>query len=75
MKTNNIKRKFVTYEDALMEIRKRYLSKKAKYDRFVDHVSSYDNIIQLDIPRDCILIPEVRGHLNTTLKYLSLIHI
>lgn len=69
MKTNNIKRKFVTYEDSLMEIRKRYLSKKAKYDRFVDHVSSYDNIIQLDIPRDCILIPEVRGHLNTTLKY------
>lgn len=67
--SDNIKRRLVTYEEALKLVRKEYMSKKAKYDRSVDHVSLYDLAIQLDLERDKILIPSVRGHLKTSLKY------
>lgn len=67
--SDNIQRGLVTYEEALKLIRKEYMSKKAKYDRAVDHVSLYDLAIQLDLERDKILIPSARGHLKTSLKY------
>lgn len=66
---NNIERRLVTYQEALRLVKKEYMSRKAKYDRTVDHVALYDLAIQLDIPRDKIIIPSVRGHLSTALKY------
>lgn len=66
----NIERMVVSYRKACEIIKDRYLRKKEFYDdNGIDHVSEYDLMIHLDLPKDYIIIPEKRGHLQTTLKY------
>lgn len=67
---NNIfKRRVVTYRQACELVRDEYLRNKEKYDKYTDHVSLYNLVINLDLSKDYIIIPAKRGHLNTNLKY------
>lgn len=67
---NKIYRKTLGYKEACELIRDKYLDNKKYYDENnINHISAYDLLIHLDLPKDYIIIPEKRGHLQTTLKY------